>query len=173
MIIVVRIVRIRRLNWYAKRSDRMKNAKVRHQIANSFFFNTLYLKYLEKVKNHQVFHIYRKYYKNSTTHNSSCRTMKPFLNDLDLIDLRHSRDKSLDFRFFMLKISEKKIWKKYSFFSAHFWHENDIIPDFFFQKWEIGVLNGLQLEADRDPSRIVAYIGHARKAIFTCSYLSA
>ena len=115
MIIVVRIVRIRRLNWYAKRSDRMKNAKVRHQIANSFFFNTLYLKYLEKVKNHQVFHIYRKYYKNSTTHNSSCRTMKPFLNDLDLIDLRHSRDKSLDFRFFMLKISERKIWKKYSF----------------------------------------------------------
>ena len=88
------IVRIRRLNWYAKRSDRMKNAKVRQQIANSFFPNTLYLKYLEKVKNHQVYHIYRKYYKNSTAHNSSCRTMKPFLNDLDLIDLRHSREMS-------------------------------------------------------------------------------
>ena len=60
----------------------------------------------------------------------------------------------------MFKISEKKIWKKYSFFGAHFWHENDIIADFFFQKWEIGVLNGLQLEADPDPLRIVAYIGY-------------
>ena len=59
------------------------------------------------------------------------------------------------------------------FFGAHFWHENDIIADFFFQKWEIGVLNGLQLEADPDPLRIVAYIGRARKAIFTRSYLSA
>ena len=73
----------------------------------------------------------------------------------------------------MFKISEKKIWKKYSFFGAHFWHENDIIADFFFQKWEIGVLNGLQLEADPDPLRIVGYIGRARKAIFTRSYLSA
>ena len=73
----------------------------------------------------------------------------------------------------MFKISEKKIWKKHSFFGAHFWHENDIIADFFFQKWEIGVLNGLQLEADPDPLRIVAYIGRARKAIFTRSYLSA
>ena len=60
--------------------------------------------------------------------------MKPFLNDLDLIDLRHSREKSLDLHFFMLKISEMKILQKLQFFGAHFWHENDILPNLYFQK---------------------------------------
>ena len=108
----------------------MKNAGVRHQIANRFFTsNTLkkskiakYIIYIENITKH------------STAHNSSCRTMKPFLNDLFLIGLRHSREKSLDLHFFMLKISEMKILQKLQFFYAHFWHENDILPDLYFQK---------------------------------------
>ena len=108
--------------------------KLDTKLQTVFFFNTLYLKYLEKVKNRQVYHIYRKYYKHSTAHSSLCSTTKPFLNDLDLIDLRHSREKSLDLHFFMLKISENKKSKKLPFIGAHFWHENEILPDLYFQK---------------------------------------
>ena len=58
------------------------------------------------------------------------------------------------------------------FFGALFLHVNDILPEFFLQEWKIDALDDLQLEADRDPSRIGVSRGRARKAIFTCLYLS-
>ena len=38
------------------------------------------------------------------------------------------------FPLFYAQNHQKEDLKKYSFFGAHFWHENDILPDLSFQK---------------------------------------